>query len=100
VSLALLLPLVRLSFFLAWSFPYSPAIAIANTAVRMLILVVIALLAARAAERTRAPETEVRVLEGIVPICGFCKQMREDDGTWVRLEKYIEKRASGSAQDG
>ncbi len=100
VSLALALPLVRLSFFSVWGLPYSLGIAVTNTAVRMLVLVVIAVLAHRAAERTRSLEAEVRILEGIVPICAFCKKMREDDGTWVRLEQYIGSRSTARFSHG
>jgi hypothetical protein len=100
VALAVCLPLVRLSFFAVWGFPYSPGIAVTNAAVRVLVLVVIALLAGRAAERTRALESHVRILEGIVPICGFCKRMREEDGRWVRLEEYIGDRSEARFSHG
>lgn len=33
---------------------------------------------------------KVRVLRGLVPICGACKSIRNDEGYWERLEKYIE----------
>ena len=100
VALAVGLPLVRLSFFLLWGLPYSLGIALANAAVRMIVLVMIAVLAQRAAERTRALEAEVRILEGIVPICSFCKRMREDDGAWVRLEAYIGSRSTARFSHG
>lgn len=100
IALALLLPLIRLSFFLKWGLPYPLSTALTNAAVRMLVLVVIAVLAHRAAERTRALEAEVRILEGIVPICSFCKRMREDDGTWVRLEQYIGSRSTARFSHG
>ena len=32
---------------------------------------------------------EVKTLHGLLPICAYCKQVRADDGSWVRLEKYI-----------
>jgi hypothetical protein len=100
VTLAVVLPLVRLSFFLVWGLPYSLGTALTNAAVRVLVLVVIALLAHRAAERTRVLEAEVHLLEGIVPICSFCKRMREDDGTWVRLEQYIGSRSAARFSHG
>jgi hypothetical protein len=100
VGLAVALPLVRLSFFLTWGLPYPLGIALTNAAVRIVVLTVIALLAHRAGERTRALEAEVRLLEGIVPICGFCKKMREDDGSWVRLEQYIGSRSTAHFSHG
>lgn len=32
---------------------------------------------------------EVKRLEGILPICSFCKKIRDDDGYWQQVEQYI-----------
>jgi hypothetical protein len=32
---------------------------------------------------------KVRTLEGIIPICMHCKEIRDDKGAWNQLEKYI-----------
>lgn len=32
---------------------------------------------------------EVRTLSGIVPICSYCKKIRDDAGYWNQVEKYI-----------
>jgi DNA-binding response OmpR family regulator len=32
---------------------------------------------------------EVRVLKGIVPICASCKNVRDDQGYWNRVETYL-----------
>ena len=37
-------------------------------------------------ERTLA---EVRTLRGILPICSFCKKIRDDRGYWDQVETYI-----------
>ncbi|MDA3863676.1 MAG: PAS domain-containing protein [Deltaproteobacteria bacterium] len=34
-------------------------------------------------------EEELRVLKGIIPICMYCKEIRDDKGSWNQLEKYI-----------
>jgi glucose-6-phosphate 1-dehydrogenase len=31
----------------------------------------------------------VRQLEGIIPICSYCKKIRDDKQSWQQLEKYI-----------
>jgi hypothetical protein len=31
----------------------------------------------------------IRTLEGIIPICMHCKEIRDDKGSWNQLEKYI-----------
>lgn len=32
---------------------------------------------------------EVKTLQGILPICSFCKKIRDDQGYWEQLEGYI-----------
>lgn len=34
---------------------------------------------------------QIKTLHGILPICSFCKQIRNDHGAWQRLEVYIQK---------
>jgi ABC-type phosphate/phosphonate transport system substrate-binding protein len=31
----------------------------------------------------------VRLLEGIIPICSYCKKIRDDQNSWQQLEQYI-----------
>ena len=33
---------------------------------------------------------EISTLQGIIPICSYCKEIRDDKGLWNRLEEYIE----------
>jgi hypothetical protein len=33
--------------------------------------------------------TKIKVLSGIVPICMYCKKIRDDEGNWNLLEKFI-----------
>ncbi|CAK8720613.1 PAS domain S-box-containing protein [Candidatus Electrothrix aarhusensis] len=35
--------------------------------------------------------SEIKVLRGILPICSFCKNIRNDDGYYEQLEAYIHK---------
>ena len=39
---------------------------------------------------------EVKTLRGIIPICSYCKQIRDDKGLWKQMELYI--RAHSSAE--
>jgi len=34
---------------------------------------------------------EVKLLKGFLPICCFCKKIRDDEGYWQQLEEYITK---------
>lgn len=36
---------------------------------------------------------EVKALSGIVPICMYCKEIRDDKGYWNNLEKFISERS-------
>jgi hypothetical protein len=33
--------------------------------------------------------SELKNLRGILPICANCKKIRDDEGYWNRIEKYI-----------
>jgi hypothetical protein len=35
--------------------------------------------------------TEINTLTGILPICSFCKKIRDDKGYWEQVEVYINK---------
>lgn len=34
-------------------------------------------------------ENELRVLKGVIPICMYCKKIRDDKESWQQLEAYI-----------
>jgi len=31
----------------------------------------------------------VKILRGMIPVCSYCKRIREDDGDWSRIEDYV-----------
>lgn len=35
--------------------------------------------------------SEVKTLQGLIPICARCKKIRDDQGFWENMESYIEK---------
>ncbi|NPE27318.1 hypothetical protein HNV12_04935 [Methanococcoides sp. SA1] len=35
---------------------------------------------------------EVKELSGLLPICSFCKKIRDDDGYWNQVDRYIAKK--------
>ena len=37
----------------------------------------------------RETQAKVKHLEGIIPICMYCKKIRDDEASWQQLEKYI-----------
>lgn len=36
---------------------------------------------------------EVKILEGLFPICTSCKSIRDDEGEWNQIERYIETKS-------
>ncbi|HTQ02615.1 MAG TPA: PAS domain-containing protein [Polyangiaceae bacterium] len=42
----------------------------------------------------------VRTLEGLLPICMYCKAIREDSGTWAKLETYVTRHAKVAFSHG
>ena len=43
---------------------------------------------------------EIKMLRGLIPICMHCKNMRDDEGYWNKLEKYIEDRSDVTFSHG
>lgn len=43
---------------------------------------------------------DVRTLQGILPICAACKQVRDDNGYWKQVEKYIEEHSEARFTHG
>jgi CheY-like chemotaxis protein len=46
----------------------------------------------RVAERILRYTTQVRQLEKLLPICSYCKKIRDDQNYWQQLEGYIGER--------
>ena len=40
-------------------------------------------------ERAEAALAEVKTLSGLLPICSYCKKIRDDKGYWNQIETYI-----------
>lgn len=43
---------------------------------------------------------EIKTLQGIIPICSFCKSIRDDKGSWSLLEDYIHKHSDARFSHG
>ncbi len=46
----------------------------------------------RVAERILRYATQVRQLEELMPICSYCKKIRDDQNYWQQIEGYINQR--------
>jgi sigma-B regulation protein RsbU (phosphoserine phosphatase) len=54
----------------------------------------------RVAERILGLRKEVKQLEGLLPICSYCKRIRDDADRWSSLETFIEKRSEAEFSHG
>jgi len=84
-ALAVVLPVGRAS--IAIFMAHSPSIVadLVNALTCIAVLGLVAFLVARTARLAK----ELKVLHGLLPICMFCKRIRDETGAWQRLETYI-----------
>lgn len=54
----------------------------------------------QAAAKLQQSLAEVKVLEGLLPICASCKKIRDADGTWEQIERYIERNSGAQFTHG
>jgi len=45
-------------------------------------------------EELMSAQAEVRTLSGLLPMCAWCKKVRDDQGYWEQVEDYFSKRSS------
>ena len=99
LMLAVLLPLGRLG--IAVYERDGPVIyLIANALVRVAVLVLLAHFTSRTARHERELVARVQTLEGILPVCMFCKDIRDDAGNWTKMEHYIARRTEAKFSHG
>jgi len=54
----------------------------------------------RQKEELEAALARVKQLEGIIPICMYCKKIRDDQQSWHQLEKYISSHSEAMFSHG
>jgi hypothetical protein len=60
----------------------------------------VAMVVDRIRHRANAAEKQVARLEGLLPICSYCKKIRDDKNQWQTLELYIEDRSAAEFSHG
>lgn len=45
-------------------------------------------------------QAQIKTLRGIIPICMHCKEIRNDEGYWIRLEEYIAEHSDAQLSHG
>ena len=97
LAFAILLPLFRLLSLIAiWDDPFTLIEAVINYAIRSGVFAIFVVLIDRVAKQTRQLSREVKQLTGLLPICSFCKKIRDDQGQWQVIERYITHKTEAS----
>jgi DNA-binding response OmpR family regulator len=73
--------------------PFDPQELRSRLQVGLRVLKLESALAGKVEELERAVQ-HVKVLQGLLPICMYCKKIRDDSDSWHRLESYIEKHSA------
>ncbi len=88
-TLAVILPIIRLGFHVPWHEMQSLPVGGLNCAIQIAILLFYTGLISKLYEYAAELKKRVKVLEGILPICSSCKKIRNSDGIYEQMEKYI-----------
>jgi CheY-like chemotaxis protein len=51
-------------------------------------------------DQLRRARGEIKVLSGLLPICSYCKKIRDDQGYWHQLEFYIHQHSDAEFSHG
>ncbi len=54
----------------------------------------------RVSAQLAAEASRINTLHGLLPICGFCKGIRDDSGYWVKVEDYIRAHSDANFSHG
>jgi K+-sensing histidine kinase KdpD len=100
VALGVIIPLAQCAFVVAER-PSTPLLwLVALTTFRGAVILVMALWFARLSEHERNLQEQVQTLTGLLPICSFCKSIRNDAGEWEHMERYISRRSETQFSHG
>ena len=88
--------IIRLSFNFFWNNQLALEPEIINAIINVVVLLFIAYVTGKAVRMTQ----ESKLLQGILPICSFCKKIRDKDDKWHPIEEYIEKHTDANFSHG
>lgn len=54
----------------------------------------------REKEKTEIALAEIKQLKGLLPICSYCKKIRDDKGYWNQIEGYIQEHSDAKFSHG
>ncbi len=83
------LSLSRLAHGVVFDWRPIPATDVADALIQFFVLMLLAALTHQLGRQSRQLRKRVQALEGMLPICSFCKCIRNEKSEWVPLENYI-----------
>ncbi|EMS79933.1 CHASE4 domain-containing protein [Desulfotignum phosphitoxidans] len=51
-------------------------------------------------DRIQRAHNEIKTLEGLIPICSYCKNIRDDEGFWQKVDHFIHHRTDARFSHG
>jgi len=51
-------------------------------------------------KRIEEEMAKVRILSGLLPICAWCKEIKDEGGNWMKMEQYITQRSEAKFTHG
>ncbi|HMG20825.1 MAG TPA: hypothetical protein VK607_05890, partial [Kofleriaceae bacterium] len=76
------------------------AIALALVAIPLLRVRQLRARALELHQRVQEAVSELKVLSGLLPICAWCKKVRDDGGYWSKIEAYLSARTDAQFTHG
>lgn len=77
-----------------------PMNELADTCICFFVLELLVLLTVLLGKQSRQLRQRVHALEGLLPICSFCKSIRDEKQEWVKLEEYMTRHSGAVFSHG
>ena len=97
---AVLLSLTRVIHHFAFAAKPVEMMDLADALICFFVLLLLALLTTMLGRQSRQLRQRVRALEGLLPICSFCKSIRDEKQVWVRFEEYLAQHSDAIVSHG
>ena len=94
------LSLTRILHQLVFSQSQVPFNELADTLICFFVLELLSLLTLLLGRQSRKLRERVQALEGLLPICSFCKSIRDDKDEWVQLEDFMARHSGAVFSHG
>jgi K+-sensing histidine kinase KdpD len=100
VICAVVMSSTRILHEMAFSPKPVPVGQVADSLICLCVLILVAALTTLLARQSRQLRRRVQQLEGMLPICSYCKSIRNEKDEWVRLEEYLSQHTEATLSHG